>query len=290
MSSPMPHVEGVTHRTVNVGGLGIHVAETGGGPPLVLLHGWPQHWYMWRHVMPTLATSYRVIAPDLRGLGWSDAPHDGYDKEQLATDLLRLLDTLGLDRIRLAGHDWGGIVGFLTCLRAPERVERFLALNIIHPWVRLRRFAPQAWRSWYIAVLSSPVLGSRLLRHRPEFVRTMLRLGVVNRATFTPEEVEAFVAPLREPARARASARLYRTFVLRELIPATVGGRYRGARLETPTRLVFGEADAFIWPGLLDGYAAHTDDCAVELVPGCGHFIVEERPDVVVDRIRAFLA
>ena len=132
----MPDVEGVDHRFVDVRGLRLHVAEAGDGDPLVMLHGWPQHWYEWRHVIPRLADRYRVLCPDLRGFGWSDAPGSGYEKERLASDVLELLDALGLDQVRLIGHDWGGWAGFLIALRAPERVSGYLALNIPHPFQR----------------------------------------------------------------------------------------------------------------------------------------------------------
>src|SRR6059058_6686702 len=98
-----PAVEGVevTHRYVDIGGLRMHVAEAGEGEPLVMLHGWPQHWYLWRHQIPELSKRYRVICPDLRGFGWSDAPAGRYEKETLAADLIALLDALGLERVRL---------------------------------------------------------------------------------------------------------------------------------------------------------------------------------------------
>ena len=132
----MPEVPGVSHHHVSVGGVRLHVAEAGSGPPLVCLHGWPQHWYAWRHVLTGMAATHRVICPDLRGYGWSDVPAEGYEKEQFATDLLGLMDAMNLGRVRLAGHDWGGVAGFLACLRAPDRFERYLALNTTHPFVR----------------------------------------------------------------------------------------------------------------------------------------------------------
>ncbi|MDP9498222.1 MAG: alpha/beta fold hydrolase, partial [Actinomycetota bacterium] len=101
MSLPLPSVAGVTHRTVRVGDLDVHVAEAGDGPPLVLLHGWPQHWYAWRALVPLLTDSYRVVMPDLRGQGWTSVPRGGYDKEQLAGDLLGLLDALDLPEVGL---------------------------------------------------------------------------------------------------------------------------------------------------------------------------------------------
>ena len=88
--------------------------------PLVLLHGWPQHWYAWRRLIGPLSERYRVICPDLRGFGWTDAPAGSYEKSELAADVIALLDVLGLERVRLAGHDWGGFVGFLVCIDGPR--------------------------------------------------------------------------------------------------------------------------------------------------------------------------
>src|SRR3954462_2715481 len=107
----LPPCDGVSHAAVDVGGLRLHYAEAGGGEPLVLLHGWPQHWWEWRHVIAPLAERYRVICPDIRGLGWSEgrgigARMDDYSLRALTADLVGLLDALGLDRVRLVGHDW----------------------------------------------------------------------------------------------------------------------------------------------------------------------------------------
>jgi pimeloyl-ACP methyl ester carboxylesterase len=125
---------------VAVNGVRLHVAEAGAGPPLILLHGWPQHWWCWRRVMPRLAEDYRVRAPDLRGWGWSDAPRDDYSKAAFAADILALMDADDLDRVSLLGHDWGGYTSFLLSLEHPERIERKVALDVAPPWLgRLRR-------------------------------------------------------------------------------------------------------------------------------------------------------
>src|SRR5947208_512585 len=124
VAPPMPELPGVSHSFHEVRGVRLHVAEAGEGEPLVLLHGWPENWWCWRKIIGPLAESgYRVVAPDMRGYGWSDPAPDGYDKESLERDLIALLDALGLDRVQLIGHDWGGWVGFLACLNHPERIE-----------------------------------------------------------------------------------------------------------------------------------------------------------------------
>ena len=151
----MPEVASVTHRMVDIGGLSLHVAEAGKGEPVVLLHGWPQNWYVWRDVIPALAAKYHVYAPDLRGFGWSEAPPDGYQKEQFATDILALLDELNIGPVRLIGHDWGGFTGFLMCLREPDRFEAFLALNIATPWINRGAALRNIHRSWYQVLMAS---------------------------------------------------------------------------------------------------------------------------------------
>src|SRR3954465_1860041 len=122
MQPPLPQLPGVEHRFESVNGVRLHYAEAGAGDPVVLLHGWPQHWWMWREFIGPLAERFRVIAPDLRGHGWSDKPPDGYRKGELPDDVPALLDPLGIDRVRWVGHDWGAYIGMLAALREPERV------------------------------------------------------------------------------------------------------------------------------------------------------------------------
>ena len=263
------------------------MAQAGHGEPVVLLHGWPQHWYAWRYVIEPLSTRYRVLCPDLRGLGWSDAPPDGYEKESLAQDVLSLLDALEIERARLIGHDWGGLVGFLICLRAPTRVTRFIALNEVHPWLRLGpRELIQSWRFWYQLVLSVPGLGSWALRRGPAFVDSLLRLWSA-RDVWSDQDRHVFSERLQVPERARASGLYYRTLLLREL-PGLALGRYRSQRLLTPTLLMFGAEDGALRPNYLRGFEAHVEDGRIELVPGVGHFIPEEAPELLVDRALGF--
>jgi pimeloyl-ACP methyl ester carboxylesterase len=289
MAPDFPHVEGVEHRYVDTGRLTMHVAEAGpaDADPIVLLHGWPQHWYLWRHQLPVLAQHYRVIAPDLRGFGWSDAPPDGYEKENLATDVVALLDALELDRVRLVGHDWGGWIGFILGLREPARIRRFVALNIPTPFTdRDPRTFAAMWRFWYMAVVASPA-GPRLVQG--DFIDRMFHRAV-RPGAMTEEEIAAFVDALREPDRARATQQLYRTFLLREF-PRVGAGAYNKQRLTVPTRLVFGEDDFAIPKRMVTGdFSRHADHLEVELVPAAGHFIVDERPELVTRRTLDFFS
>jgi len=289
-SEGMPHVDGVTHRWVTANGLRFHVAEANpdGRDPVLLLHGWPQHWYEWRYLMPALGEHHRVLALDLRGFGWSDAPRDRYLKEDLAGDVLAVLDALDIDSVKLVGHDWGGWIGFLLCLRAPERFHRYLALNVIHPWQERSAVLRHGWRFWYQQLIAAPVLGYNLHRSG-SFVRFMLRNGTGTLGTFDETALATFSGRLAEPHRARAAVQLYRSSNYRETLPI-LRGRYASSRLTVPTRLLFGSDDRALPAVLTGGYEDHADDMSVELVPGCGHFIADERPDLVAERALAFFA
>ena len=264
----------------------MHVAEAGdpAAPPLVLLHGWPQHWLCWQAVLPPLAGSARLLLPDLRGHGWSDAPAGGYEKEQLATDLLGLLDALGLDRVGLVGHDWGGFVSLLAALRAPERVRGVLALGITHPFPRPALRWTDSWRFGYQVALALPVLGERALRATPRLVEEAVRQGCARRDAVDDEALRSYGAVLQEPARARASVRLYRESLLREG-PATQRGRYTDRRLRVPVHLVGGARDPVVVPRLLGGAEPYADALTTEVVPGVGHFLPEEAPALVAERV-----
>ncbi len=275
-----PALDGVTHREVVARGLRFHVAEAGGGDPIVLVHGWPQHWWIWRHVVPLLAPHARLVMLDLRGFGWSDAPPGAYDKQALADDLLAVLDALGLERVGLMGHDWGAWSGFLACLAAPERFAAFLALGSPRPGGRpTARQLCETWRFAYQVAIASPVVGRRLVADG-RFVERVIMGGAVQRRAWTPDDLRAFTAVLAEPARAQASVSLYRTFLTREVARAPRG------RLRVPTRLMLGARDPAIPAVLLDGAADDADDVRVEIVPECGHFVPEEQPDLVARRAR----
>ena len=138
---PPPELAGVEHRYVDTpAGVRIHVAVAGpaDGPPVMLVHGFPQHWWEWREMIgPLAADGYRVLCPDLRGAGWSDAPTGPYRKADMAEDLAAVLDELEVGPVRVVAHDWGGPVGFILLLNHPEKVSGFLGLNTLAPWLKL---------------------------------------------------------------------------------------------------------------------------------------------------------
>lgn len=286
-SVELPHVDGVSHRHVQVAGLSVHVAEVGRGAPLVLLHGWPQHWYCWRRLIPLLP-GRRLIMPDLRGHGWTDAPHGGYEKEQLATDLLDLLDALAPEPVGLIAHDWGAWTGFLACLRRPERFTGLLALGIVPPFQRPTvDKALQVWRGAYQLALAAPVVAEAALRSSPRFVASGIAAATVRNDATSASDRLAYGRVIQQAERAKATVRLYRTFLLREL---PLLGRYQDQRLSVPTRLLIGDGDPIGSPALLDGWQAHADDMTVAVLAGAGHFLPEETPREVAEAARSLFS
>jgi pimeloyl-ACP methyl ester carboxylesterase len=282
MPPAMPELEGVEHSFhVLPTGVRVHLAAAGppDAPPVLALHGWPQHWWSWRFVIEELAGEFRLLCPDLRGHGWSGAPaDDDFRKQRLADDAIALLDVLGLGQVRLAGHDWGAYGAVLAALTAPDRFSSLLAMSIGHPWLPTTTALRYGYLIAYQLPLAAPFAGERVVRDG-SFVRAMFKAGRRDGQRWTDAELDAYLGVLREPATAHASSKLYRDFLVREL-PAAAAGAFRGRRLQVPARLLVGSREplrayATGFPGELD------------VVDGAGHFLLEETPQAVAERIRA---
>jgi pimeloyl-ACP methyl ester carboxylesterase len=282
-----PDFPGFEHRLVevaasDVGSLRLHLVEGGEGDPVVMLHGWPQHFWCWRFVAPALAERFRVICPDLRGFGWSDVPPHGHNPETYATDALALLDALELERVWLVGHDWGGLAATLLAIQHPERVRGLLALNIPLPWASAEpRGLLELRRLWYTGVLATPGVGARLMR-RPDVVSRLLAGGTV-RPGIEPSDAALYASRLVEPERARATAALYR-HVASLGVDIIVRRRYEGLRLSCPSRLILTTGDPAVAPRPSPGWERHVDDLEIEVLEDCGHFTPEEAPEIVIAR------
>ena len=284
----LPPVDGVSHRLVQVGDVRLHVAEAGDPQrePLLLLHGWPQHWWSWRELIPPLAKRFHILAPDLRGWGWSDAPPGRYDKPTFAADIVALLDAEGIDRVKLLGHDWGGYTSFLLALAHPERIERMVTLDIVPPWpTRLKRSHARlpAFLSYQLTV-GMPGLGPRTMTRGPGFIRALIRRASGPEMRWSDGELDTYANVLREPARARASSACYRTFLTRE-VPRSLIERTRPDMLAVPTRLIMGGA-SFLKRTFEPEPSRNLE---VTSIARAGHFLPEEAPAEVLEQALSFL-
>lgn len=280
-----PPIEGVSRSYVTARGVDFHVTESGpaDGIPVLALHGWPQHHYVWRSLLADPPAGVRVIAPDLPGYGWSGpAPHR-WAKEDVAADVLALMDQRGLERVVLVGHDWGGFVGHLLALRAPERFSAYLALNIAHPWTTPRALLPHVWRF----LLYQPALaafGDPLMR-RTRFVEWLFGAALSDRSRMSIADILWFADRFRDPVCARTAQDTYRTFWLQEIPERARNPETR--RSTVPTLCLFGVEDAAIHVSLAAAETANADDYRLERVEGCGHFLADERPDLLHERVAA---
>jgi pimeloyl-ACP methyl ester carboxylesterase len=223
-----------------VNGIRLHYVEAGDGPPVVLLHGFPDFWYGWRHQIPALAgAGYRVIAPDLRGYNLSEKPNGlkNYRLEVLVEDVAGLIRSVGGGRAAVAGHDWGGVIAWCLPMRHSELVERLIVLNAPYPgnWAREIWKPRQLIRSWYQFFFQLPRLPEAWIRANDFAVlRAVLRHDPARRDAIAPEEIEQYVEAFARPGALTSAIDYYRANMRRNPLPLL--GSLR--RIDTPTLLI----------------------------------------------------
>lgn len=286
-----PATPGIGHGFIELPDVRLHVAEAGTGTPLLLLHGVPQDAGAWNGMIPALAEGHRVMAPDLRGFGRSSMPGTGYGLDAQVEDLVGLLDALGVERTRIIAHDLGALYAMMLCLSHPERVRSLVSLSIPHPFLRFnRKFLPLFKDAWFDPVLAIPGMAGLLMgRGHQVLARYMFEHYVHDPGTWDREQLERYLAQLREPGRARALGAVYRQCVVPTFIKLMRGG-YLGQRLTTPTLLAIGEHDDAVPASLLEGHEPYTDALELARIPGAAHFVVDEQPGAVLAAAREFFA
>jgi pimeloyl-ACP methyl ester carboxylesterase len=271
-------------RRIDTGEVALAIAEAGQGEPVILLHGFPELSHSWRHQLPALADAgFHAVAPDLRGYGESDRPADtaAYALPNLVGDLVGLIQALGHESAHIVGHDWGGSIAWVTASRAPERVRSLTILNSPHPVAsaEARQIPEQQQKSWYMLLFQFAGVAEEWLSAN-DFAN--LRRFVFDTAApgaFSDEDREIFVRALGEDGALTAALDYYRANIppqswLRpppDLPP-----------VEVPTMIVWGEADAYMSPVLLERSVSKvTGRLRVERLPGVSHWVQQEAPDDV---------
>lgn len=278
----------ITERTVSVPGIDVHLVEAGVGTPVLLLHGFPQSSREWAGVMAQLAPIAHVIAPDLRAVGGTGAPDGSHRLDVLRRDAVGLLETLEIERAVVVGHDIGALVALAVAMDHPERVSRLVVISVPPMYLRVTASMMGSVRYlWFQYALAIPGLGPRLLarggQRLPRWLfSTFARAGGVPAA-----DVEAYLADLRDPAQARAGSRAYRQLVVPEFLRIVLG-RYRHRLPQMPTLVLLGADDPIIPRDALAGVEKYAPDVTVDVVPGAGHWVVDEQPAEVAARIARF--
>jgi pimeloyl-ACP methyl ester carboxylesterase len=280
------HIE---HRTLALERVSLHVARAGDGDPVVLLHGWPQTWHEWRKVMTRLAPKYRLVAPDLTGLGDSSKPAAGYDKKTIARDLVQMCDALPLERFHLVGHDWGGPTAFALACAIPERVRTLAILDVTLPGIGPD--ISQGGKRWHHAFHMTPQLPETLVRGRErEYLGWFYDAFSWQRDAIAAADIDEYVRCYSAPGALEAGFAYYRNIPQDKADNAAIlasGFRLRmpvlalgGARTEAR-----GRADE-----PLESLRMIADDVRGGSVAECGHFIPEEQPDALCAQLEAHFA
>jgi pimeloyl-ACP methyl ester carboxylesterase len=278
-----------TSRYVDVGDLRLHAVTGGEGPPLLLVHGWPQTWYAWRMLMPALARDFSVIAVDQRGIGLSDKPRDGYDTGTLAGDLVKLLDALGHPRFALYGTDTGMTIAYALAADHPDRVDRLVVseapLPGISPSPPLFLPPPLNARLWHLAFNQLPDINEQLVTGREDIFFGAEFDASAGTRKLPPEVVKYYIDTLAaSPDALRGSFELYRAFPV--MIAQNEHRKTR--RLTMPVLAIGGRESSGEGPGNTMKLVA--DDVQTMVLAGSGHWVAEQAPDELLAALTAFLA
>ena len=276
-------------RDIEVNGVRLHCLVEGKGPLVLLLHGFPETSRAWRKQIPALAERFQVVAPDLRGYGASDKPNGiaAYRTSVLADDIVGLIHTFDAERAHVVGHDWGGAVAWATAIEHPEAVDRLVVLNCPHPVVMARALRSnwaQVRRSWYIFAFQIPALPEWALRRDgARALKDTLRSFTKRPDTFSELDLDEYARAFSAPGAATSAINYYRAAV-RSPAPSAM------KKVRAPTLLIWGEDDVALGIELTHGMEGLLErEPRVEYLPDTGHFVMEERPEVVNRLLLEFL-
>jgi pimeloyl-ACP methyl ester carboxylesterase len=273
----------LTHHAAFVNDIRLHYVRAGNGPPVVLLHGWPQTWYMWRKVIPVLAEHYTVIAPDLRGFGESSKPIDGYDKVTVAEDIYQLVQSLGFEKIFLVGHDMGGPTAYAYASAHPEDVSRLVILDVALT-IDEDESAQYYKRLFHLSFHAEPDIAVALVSGRERTYLTHFYRNCYNPGAFTHEDIDEYIAAFSAPGAMRASMAHYGA------APIDIKQRQEMAKtkLEMPV-LALGGSMSFR-KGVLHSCKKVANDVRGGIIEGAAHWVAEEQPEELNRQLLAFFA
>lgn len=285
---PPPDLE---HMQLSSNGVQLHVAQAGppDGLPVVLLHGFPEFWYGWRHQIGPLAEAgYRVLVPDQRGYNRSEKPAGvaAYRPDLLVRDLLGLLDGLGLQRASLVGHDWGAVVAWWAAYAAPDRFDRMAILNVPHPRVFSRALSSswrQRLRSWYIAAFQVPLLPELALRAFGAVGLKLMLARTSRRGTFSRQDLKRYRQAWLQPSAVRSMLHWYRAMAR---YPARISTR---GLVQVPTLMIWGARDAAFGPELAQASIERCKRGKLVPIEHASHWVQHEAAERVNKLLLEFL-
>ena len=274
------------HHYADLGDVRLHYVTSGQGFPVVLLHGWPQTWYEWRHIIPELARTHQVIAPDLRGLGDSSRPADGYDKKTIGDDIWRLVhDHLGIDAFHLVGHDWGGQTAYAIAAAHPEAVRKLAILDVTIPGDGSANIS-QGGRRWHHAFQQTPDLPEALIAGREDIYFGWFYRNYGHHPNVIPDQdIVEYLRTYRQPGALRAGFAYYRN------IPRDIADNQAIAahfKLPMPVLALGGNNAWGRRMEVVESLQRMATDVRGGVIDNCGHWMPEEQPEELLLHLNAF--
>ena len=280
----------VQHEVAQVNGIRMHYVTQGTGDLVVLLHGFPEFWYSWRHQIPALAKHFRVVAPDLRGYNLTEKPRGvaQYRVNRIAADIVELIHALGHEQAIIIGHDWGGAIAWNLAIFHPDVVRRLIVLNIPHPAAMQRglRTLRQLRKSWYIFFFQLPWLPEFLFRAQNyRAIERAFRATTSPEGAFSDADIAAFKEAAARPGALTAAINWYRA-----LLRSPAGFLQGMPPVEAPTLMIWGENDAYLGKELSYDTEQWVPNLLVRYIPNCSHWVQQEQPELVNRFMLDFLA
>ncbi len=276
------------HAYITTNGVKLHYVTQGEGDLMLMLHGFPEFWYSWRHQIPEFAKDYKVVALDLRGYNDSDKPADksAYVMDEFILDVEGVIKGLGYDKCILVGHDWGGAIAWNFAYAHPEMVERLIILNLPHPakFAEGIRNPQQLLRSSYMFFFQIPWLPEFLIQssdYQP--IETAIKGMAVNKSAFSKEDLEAYKDAAAKRGAMTATLNYYRNIFQQRMTSQD------WSVLSVPTLMIWGEKDTALGKELTYGTEAYVRDFQIKYIPDCSHWVQQEKPELVNQYMREFL-
>lgn len=287
----------ITHDYATVNGVKLHYAEAGRGELVLLLHGFPEFWYSWRHQIEALSPHLHVVAPDMRGYNLSDKPErpEDYRIEVMVEDVIGLLDHFGAKQAAIVGHDWGASVAWALAQKYPQRISKVAALQVPPaPVWRANMTVKQFLRSWYMLFFQIPTLPESLISKNDfEGIRKVFKETVGRKDSFSDADIEKYVEALRQPGAAKAGIDYYRGNIRRLVARMNKRGAKKSlvhGRIRVPTLFIYGEKDHAVVPATVNNVRGFIDAPYFELrIPDAGHWVQNEAPKEVNAALLKFL-
>jgi epoxide hydrolase 4 len=276
------------HEYINTNGIKLHYVTQGEGELMLMLHGFPEFWYSWRHQITEFAQYYKVVALDLRGYNDSDKPtqQSAYTMDEFVKDIQGVITGLGYNKCILVAHDWGGAIAWSFADAFPEMLDKLIVLNIPHPAKLaegLRTFQ-QLQKSWYIFLFQLPLLPEFLIQRSDyKAIESIFKGTAVDKTAFTTEDINAYKDAAAKLGALTAMINYYRNIFQQGLL------QKNWKTLATPTLMIWGENDIALGKELTYGTEAYVQDFQIKYIPNCSHWVQQEQPELVNQYIRDFL-